>query len=180
MYLTLRHSLMSAVCAGLLLVGAPAATLAQEEISEEHLAAARDTVRAANAIRAFDDILPLMADRTRTLFIQSNPANTQQIDAVVNEVALEMADRRPELNRLVYEVWARRFSVEELKELEAFYETDLGQKYSRLEPEMRALSIGAAKQWGDAISTEMVTVVRERLGAALQAPDATGGATQSQ
>lgn len=151
------------VAASALFMSAALPLQAQETIAEDHLAAARETVFASNAIRAFDNVLPLMAERTRTLFIQRDPANTAMIDEIVNEVALSLASRRPELNKVVFEVWARRFSIEELNQLTAFYKSPLGQKYSRVEPELRALSIGAAKQWGDAISTEMVTLVREEL-----------------
>ena len=65
----------------------------------------------------------------------------------------------------------RAASIEELNQLAEFYKSPLGQKYSKVEPELRALSIGAAKQWGDAISTEMVTLVREELNKR-QAPEA--------
>lgn len=163
MFLFCRKSAMAAATAAAMVLSFAQAATAQETFSDEQIAAAREAVQSAQAIRAFDDVLPLMAERTRGLFIQNDPANTAMIDEVVTEVALKLADRRPELNRVVYEVWARRFTVEELKELAAFYNTPLGQKYSRVEPELRALSIGAAKQWGDAISTEMVTLVREEL-----------------
>lgn len=158
-----RKSATATATAAAMLLSLAQATHAQESFSEEHIAAARSAVQAAQAIRAFDDVLPLMAERTRSLFIQNDPANTGMIDEVVTDVALSLAGRRPELNRVVYEVWARRFTVEELNELAAFYNTPLGQKYSAVEPELRALSIGAAKQWGDAISTEMVTLVREEM-----------------
>ena len=94
MFSTLRHHLTSAASALFLLAAVAVPATAQESISEEHIAAARETVLAANAIRAFDNVLPLMADRTRTLFIQSNPANTSEIDAVVNEVADIVEDVR--------------------------------------------------------------------------------------
>lgn len=158
-----RKSATATATAAAMLLSLAQATHAQESFSEEHITAARSAVQAAQAIRAFDDVLPLMAERTRSLFIQNDPANTGMIDEVVTDVALSLAGRRPELNRVVYEVWARRFTVEELNELAAFYNTPLGQKYSAVEPELRALSIGAAKQWGDAISTEMVTLVREEM-----------------
>lgn len=171
---TLKTSVARLVAA--LAIGAAALLPAgaQESFSEEHIGAAREAVAAANAIRPFDDVLPLIADQTRTLFIRNDPANTALIDVVVGEVALKLAERRPELNRVVYEVWARRFTVEELRQLAEFYRSDLGQKYARVEPELRALSIGAAKQWGDAISTEMVTLVREELTRQLTTPDAAG------
>lgn len=171
MFRNSRKTAMIAASALTLVLSLGQPLTAQESFTDEHIAAARDTVSSANAIRAFDDVLPLMADRTRTLFIQNNPANTAMIDEVVNETALGLAERRPELNRVVYEVWARRFTVEELKELAAFYKTPLGQKYSKVEPELRALSIGAAKQWGDAISTEMVTLVRDELTKRLAAQE---------
>ncbi|MHC5653300.1 DUF2059 domain-containing protein [Stappia sp.] len=163
MYPTFRKTLTGIVGAVLISAAAILPAAAQESFSDEHIAAAREAVGASNAIRPFDDVLPIIAERTRTLFIRNDPANTVVIDEVVNAVALSLAERRPELNRIVYEVWARRFTVEELQQLASFYKSPLGQKYAKVEPELRALSIGAAKQWGDAISTEMVTLVREEL-----------------
>ncbi|MEI2387065.1 DUF2059 domain-containing protein [Breoghania sp. JC706] len=135
----------------------------QETFTKEHLAAARAAIEGGNAFRSFDDILPVIADKTRTLFIRTNPSATKVIDEVTNEVALKLANRRPELDRTIMEVWARRFSTEELNEIAAFYQSPVGKKFAKLGPELTALSIGAAKQWGDVISTEMVTRVREEL-----------------
>ena len=135
----------------------------QQEFTKEHLAAARAAIEGGNAFRSFDDILPVIADKTRTLFIRTNPSATQVIDEVTNEVALKLANRRPELDHTIMEVWARRFTTEELKEIAAFYQSPVGKKFAKLGPELTALSIGAAKQWGDVISTEMVTRVREEL-----------------
>lgn len=137
--------------------------IAQEEFTAEHLKAARAAIDGGNAFRSFDDMLPVIADKTRTLFIRSNPSASAVIDEVTNEVALKLADRRPELDKTIMEVWARRFTTEELNEIANFYSTPLGKKFAELGPELTALSIGAAKQWGDVIATEMVTQVREEL-----------------
>ncbi|WP_319774171.1 DUF2059 domain-containing protein [Breoghania sp.] len=156
---------------GLALTG-PAMVLAQtagqngggeETFTKEHLAAARAAIEGGNAFRSFDDILPVIADKTRTLFIRTNPSATAVIDEVTNEVALQLANRRPELDKTIMEVWARRFTTEELNEIAEFYRSPVGSKFAKLGPELTALSIGAAKQWGDIISTEMVTRVREEL-----------------
>ncbi|GGB42516.1 hypothetical protein GCM10011316_13020 [Roseibium aquae] len=151
-----------------MLMASAGAAVAQEELSESHIEAARAVVQEAQALDTFDNILPLMAEQTRTLFIQSDPARTQEIEMVTNEVALEMAKRRSELNRIVYEVWARRFSEEELRQLAEFYRSPLGKKLSENGPTITALSVGAARQWQDAMSTEMVALVRERLDALAQ------------
>lgn len=134
-----------------------------ETYTKEHLAAARAAIEGGNAFRSFDDILPVIADKTRTLFIRTNPSATAVIDEVTNEIALQLANRRPELDQTIMKVWARRFSTEELNEIAEFYRSPVGKKFAELGPELTALSIGAAKQWGDVISTEMVTRVREEL-----------------
>ncbi len=134
-----------------------------QEFSESHMEAARQVVAATKGLSSFDDILPLLAEQTRTLFIQSDPARTQEVVDVSTEVALKLASRRAELNRMIYEVWARRFSEEELLKLAEFYNTPLGEKLAENGPTITALAIGAARQWQDMISTEMVAMVREEL-----------------
>lgn len=149
--------------AAVMMVSSYLPAAAQDDFSESHIEAAREVVTVTKALDTFDDILPLLAEQTRTLFIQSDPSRTQEVIEVSTDVALKLAAKRSELNRIIYEVWARRFSEEELRELAAFYNTPLGQKLTENGPTVTALSIGAARQWQDAISTEMVSLVREEL-----------------
>ncbi|MTH96807.1 DUF2059 domain-containing protein [Roseibium sp. RKSG952] len=137
--------------------------MAQETFSDSHLAAARSVVQATKGLTTFDDILPLLAEQTRTLFIQADPSRTEEVVEVTTDVALALAPRRAELNQLVYEVWARRFTEEELNQLAEFYQSPLGTKLAENGPTLTALAIGAARQWQDTISTEMVSRVREEL-----------------
>ncbi|MBD8892820.1 DUF2059 domain-containing protein [Roseibium litorale] len=145
------------------------------EFTESHLAAAKEVVTATKALSSFDDILPLLAEQTRTLFVQSDPARTQEIVDVTSEVALKLAAKRAELNKTIYEIWARRFTEDELKQLVEFYNSPLGSKLTDNGPTITALAIGAARQWQDQISSELVAMVREELdkraaAAAAEAP----------
>jgi hypothetical protein len=134
-----------------------------EQVSEAQLEAARNVVVANKALNAFDEILPLMAEQTRTIFIQADPFRSDEVSAVTNDVALQLAPKRKDLNEMIYNIWARRFSVEELQQLAEFYNSPLGQKLATETPSITALSIGAARQWQDQISTEMVSLVRDEL-----------------
>ncbi|CUA96274.1 DUF2059 domain-containing protein [Pannonibacter indicus] len=134
-----------------------------QDLTESHLAAARRAVIATDALSAFDSIIPELAERTTGIFIQADPSLTGVLDEVVTEVALKMTEERPELNRMVFEVWARRLSEEELTEIANFYESPTGKKLTQLSPEISALSIGAARQWQDKLSQEMVMQVRGEL-----------------
>lgn len=160
----MKRLTMKRMFAGMFVAGCVAATPATaQDFTKEHIAAARAAIESSNSIRAYDEILPVIADKTRTLFIRSNPALTKEIDEVTNAVALDMVALRPELDRTVMGVWALRFTETELNEIAAFYNSEVGAKLAKLRPDMNALSIGAAKQWGDQLSTLMVTRVREEL-----------------
>ncbi|NRG18600.1 DUF2059 domain-containing protein [Rhizobiales bacterium] len=135
----------------------------QEAIAPEHLQAAKNAVQAAKVLDTYDNMLPLIADQTRTLFVRSNPSAAAEIDEVVNTIALEMVEQRAQLNNTIYRVWARRFSIEELNQIAEFYNSPVGQKFSEIGQELTALSVGAGKQWSDRISTQMVSQAREQL-----------------
>ncbi|MBO0346100.1 DUF2059 domain-containing protein [Roseibium limicola] len=135
----------------------------ENEFSESHIEAARKVVVATKAMGSFDDILPVLAEQTRTLFVQADPSRTQEIVDVTSEMALKLAPRRRDLNNTIYQVWARRFSEEELNQLTAFYESPLGSKVADSGPTITALAIGAAREWQNKMSTELVAMVREEL-----------------
>ncbi len=153
--------IVSLAVAGML-ISSP--VIAQDNsISESHIEAAKAAVRATKSIENFDNILPDVAERTRTLFIRSNPAMSAEIDIAVNEAAVELIPRRQELDRVIYEVWARRFSEDQLTQIATFYNSDTGKRLADLSGTLSALTIGAAKQWSDAISTDMVAIARKKL-----------------
>ncbi|WP_269582683.1 DUF2059 domain-containing protein [Roseibium sp. Sym1] len=140
-----------------------ASATAQDAISESHLEAAKRVAAATKLLEPFDDILPILAEQTRTAFIQSDPTRAEEIIEVTQDIALRLASRRGELNNLVYKAWADSFTEEELNQLAEFYSTDLGQKLTKSIPVITQYSVGAAREWQDKISTEMVTMVQEEL-----------------
>ncbi|WP_334176361.1 DUF2059 domain-containing protein [Pseudoxanthobacter sp.] len=143
--------------------GQAAAKDAPRTYSPEILSLAQQAIDASQSVAGFDEILPRVAEQTKALYVRSNPLLASDIDAVTNEVALSLAPQRRELDRTLEEVWANRFSADELKEIIAFYQSPVGKKLAQLSPEIVALSIGAAKQWQDKIATEMMTQVRIAL-----------------
>lgn len=152
-----------AMLAAVTVATGPAWSQEDAQIPRAHMALAQQAIELSGAAAGFDDILPLVAEQTKGLFIRSNPALTAEIEDVTDEVALEFARKRADLDIIIQGVWARRFSEAELSELIAFYQTPVGTKLARLSPEMLALSVGAAKQWSDELSVTLVTRVREEM-----------------
>ncbi len=142
---------------------APAPSKDGEQFTAAQLAAAKAAIVASQSTVAFDDILPAVATRTKTLFTRSNPLIAADIDTVTDQVAIKLAARRPDLDRLIEEVWARRFSIDEMNQIAAFFNSPVGVKFAQFSPEIAAMSLGAARQWEDQLSTEMVVMVRDEL-----------------
>lgn len=140
-----------------------AGPVAAQDFTESHLAAARETIKASKADEQFNNILLMLAEQAKTLFTRSNPSLVGEIDEVVNGVALELAKRRPELDRELERVWAARFSEEELKEITVFYTSPVGKKLGENMGVVIQDSIRSAGIWRDALSAEMVTKSREEL-----------------
>lgn len=154
---------LSRTAGALLALAVLASPASAQDFSEAHMAAARETIAAARASEQFDQLLPMLADQAKALFQRSNPSLVAEIDEVVNTVALDLAKRRPELERELERVWAARFTEQELKEIAAFYSSDVGKKFGQLMPLVIQDSMRSAGIWRDAISTELVTKAREEL-----------------
>lgn len=138
------------------------ATLA-EEFTKEHLAAARAAVKVSGGLSGFDNILPDLADEAKALFIRSNPAMTEAIENSTNNIALKLAAKRPELDNKILEIWAARFDIEELNQIEQFYSSPVGQKFYKITPEIAQLSLNEAKLWRDELSAELYSLIRDEL-----------------
>jgi len=146
-----------------MVIAALASPVLAADYTESHIAAARETIAAAHASEQFNSILLTLADQTKALFQRSNPGAAKDIEEVVTSVALDLAKRRPDLDRELERVWAGRFSEEELKAITAFFKSPVGKKYGELMPLVVQDSIRAAGIWRDAISTEILTRSRDEL-----------------
>ncbi len=141
-------------------------TAAEQTFTPEQLALAQEVVDLTESAASFDDILPRIANQVQTIFTRNNPSIAREVEEVVFAVAIEYAPRRVDLARTIQEVWARRFSVAELQELKDFFASDVGQKFVELTPSITALSVGAARQWEQQLSQQMLEESRKRLLAA--------------
>ena len=154
------HPLASRLAVVALVAGLSGPALA-EDYAKEHLAAARAAIEASHVADGLDNILIGVAQQTKNLLARSNPAQSSLIDELTNAAALELAAKRPELDKQIQEIWAARFSKAELDEISKFYTSPVGQKLSK-ETEGMVKMIGVAAQvWQQKIGQEMLAKVRE-------------------
>lgn len=156
-------SILRRPLAATLLVAVLASPVFAADFPEAQIAAAREAISATHASEQFNAILLQLAEQTKALFQRSDPSAAKDIEEVVNAVALDLAKRRPELDRELERIWAGRFTEKELKDITTFFKSDSGKKYGELMSVIIQDSLRAADIWRDAISTEILTRSRDEL-----------------
>jgi hypothetical protein len=154
------HSLASRLAVAAVVFGLATPAFA-EDYAADHMAAAKAAIAASHVADGLDEILIGVAQQTKALLSRTNPAQSSAIDELVNAAALSLAAKRPELDRQIQEVWAARFTKDELQKIAEFYNSPVGQKLSKETAGMVQMSGVAAQVWQRKIGEEMLAKVRE-------------------
>ena len=101
------------------------------EITQRHLNIAFETVFITRTTRAYGEVLPNLARRVKARLIERSPKLKDQIERAVDEVALTLVERQGELDLSIARSWAERFSIQELRDISAFYATPTGAKLAK-------------------------------------------------
>lgn len=111
---------------------------AQDKTDPRTLEAARAMVAKTGAIAQYERMLDLMIGQVIDAAQRSNPrVKPQEVDIVFREVVLpELKGIGPAIMEMSAGAYAQRFTVSELNELTAFYDTPIGQKLLRETPEL--------------------------------------------
>lgn len=134
-----------------------------QDVSEDHLAAARQAISTLGVTDRFDDILPGLAERLKAELIQASPNVGDQISTTVDSKALELASRRADLEREAALTYARTFSIDELKAISAFYGSDAGKKLLKDGPIASRELMKAADIWAAGINRDLSASSMEEL-----------------
>ncbi|WP_420962875.1 DUF2059 domain-containing protein [Brucella sp. IR073] len=148
--------------AALAMIAGVSAASAQE-ISESHLAAARQAIAAIDATEQFDAILPRAAQALKAELIQKDPNLEDVITKTVDEKALALAARRADLETEAARAYAKSFSEDELKAISAFYESPAGKKLIAEGPIVTREVLRAANIWQNGIARDLAQSVGETL-----------------
>ncbi|WP_117191256.1 DUF2059 domain-containing protein [Rhizobium terrae] len=152
-----------AAALAILFSGAFTLSARAQEVSEAQLAAARDAIASLNVTDRYDNILPNLAERLKAQFIQASPNFQSQISAVVDEQALTLAPRRADLEREAATIYAKSFSIDELKVISTFFNTEAGKKLLTNQPLVSRELVKAAEIWATGISRDLTNQSSEKL-----------------
>ncbi len=106
--------------------------------------------------RDFDLVLPNVATQVEGVLMQQRPDLYRQITATVQAAALELVQRRLDLNNDVARVWALVFTEDELRQITAFYQSPAGQKLALQGQPMMQQTVDALQAWSERLPNELL------------------------
>jgi hypothetical protein len=151
-----------------------------QDVTDEQIKAARAAIDAIGATSRFDNILPGLAVRVKSTFVQASPNHEGEINAVVDEQALALAPRRADLEKEAASIYAKTFTQEELKAIADFYGSAVGKKLLADGPIATREVMKAAEIWAAGVDRDLRTESGKKLDAMIGAAPATtdGGEAQ--
>lgn len=140
-----------------------------QEISEDHLAAARAAIAALGSTDQFDAIIPGTAEQLKVNLIRTNGDLQEVISTTVDAEALKIVPRRGDLEKEAAQIYAKSFSKEELTAITDFYNSATGKKLIENGPLVIREVMKAAEIWssgvGRDLSVNVNKVLQEKVGA---------------
>lgn len=127
LFLRAKALLAVALSATLIAVSAPAMA---QEVPPEQLALARKYVELTDRSAVYETTLVEIAIGSMRQIVQQNPDITDQTNTAITKILEEYKGRKGELLDQFARVYAVRFTIPELQEIVAFYESPTGQKLS--------------------------------------------------
>lgn len=134
-----------------------------QELSEDHLQAARAAITALNSTDQFDGIIPASAEQLKTSLIRSNADLQEVISATIDEEALKIVPRRGDLEREAAQIYAKAFTKEELTAIADFYNSAPGKKLIDNGPLVTRELIKSAEIWSAGIGRDLAQNVNKAL-----------------
>ena len=136
-----------------------------QELSEDHIAAARTAIAALGSTDQFDAIIPGAAEQLKINLIRANADLQQVISDTVDEEALKIVPRRGDLEKEAAQIYAKAFTKEELVAIANFYSSEPGKKLIETGPLVTRELIKSADIWSSGVARDLADNVNKAIEA---------------
>jgi hypothetical protein len=154
-----KHSWIRTACLTICLLAAGPA--GAQSPSPEAMAAARELIVTMRAADYFKTLMPAIMQQLKPAIVQNRPQVERDYDAIV-PLLLDSMNANEIIDQIAA-LYARNFSVEELREVVAFYRGPTGQKFVQKLPLITQESMVIGQRFGQSIGAEIRGRIVEEL-----------------
>ncbi|RDJ22876.1 DUF2059 domain-containing protein [Bosea caraganae] len=170
----IRHHLAGAAIGLALAVSAPAqaqllaqppaqAPVAQADIPQSHLQAAKDVLILTGVAESFESIYNEFRVRVREMVVTTRPELAKDTDEVIAGLKAEADKKRDDMLASASFIFAKHMTEADLKEVGAFFRSPVGQRYNAARPKaldeifalLQPWSVNTSNSLFDRFSEEM-------------------------
>jgi uncharacterized protein len=134
-----------------------------QQPSATAIATAKEVITVKGAAALYSPLVSGVIERTKSVFLQSNPTLAKDLNEVAAKLHTEYAPRGAEILNEVAKLYASRFTEQELKDTLAFYKSPLGRKLVTEEPAILDQSMKNAQTWAENLSQEVIAKMRAEM-----------------
>lgn len=146
----MRRALVIAATALLVFVR-PAQT---QTPSPEAMAAAKDLIEVMRAADQVKMMLPIVMQQLKPAIVQGRPEVERDYDAILPQMLPVIDKRMNELTGAMGAIYAAHFSVDEIRQLTAFYRQPVGQKLLQVLPKIVQENMAVGQRIGQSVALE--------------------------
>jgi len=147
----------------LLAFGRPAAT---QTAAPDATAAAKELVETMRATDQLKVLMPMLMQQLKPAITQGRPEVERDYDAMVPQMLAAADTRMGEFTGAIAVIYASHFTVDELRQLTAFYRGPVGQKFLQIMPRIMQDSMTIGQKFGESIALDtrnrMIEELRKR------------------
>jgi hypothetical protein len=156
-----RRLVRLAAIAATLVLAVPAAQA--QKVTPAAMLTAGQIVKVTGATDLFNPLIAGVVEQAKVLFLQQNPALSKDVNEIAAKMRADLAPRMVEISSDVARNYATQFTEQELKDLLVFYQSPLGQKTLKVQPQIVDASLKFAQDWANKLSEEVVEKMRVEL-----------------
>jgi len=145
-----------------LVLGAVSPAQAQQPTANA-IAIAKEIIVVKGGSTIYDPVVPQIVDRARTIFLQSNPMLSKDLNEVAAKLRAELTARTAELLNDGAKLYAAKFTEQELKDILAFYKSPVGRKVITQEPAILDQSATNMDEWANKFADEVIGKFRAEM-----------------
>ena len=151
--------------AGLAVLFVPAIGYAQKAVPNDpsRIAAAKDLMIAMGSHNQFNTAIDTMTQGMSAIVKRQQPGKDKDIDEVFGLLRDKFHARSGEILDMVAPLWAEKFTVDEMKQIGAFFKTPIGAKMLAAQPEIIQKSMQLGMTWGANIGKEVEAEAKAEL-----------------
>ncbi len=156
----INMKMISAIFISLFISIAP---LSAQELAPEHLEIARKYVDLTDQANIYEVSLLRAGVNTMKTLISKNPEIKDQLNEAIGKTIAEYAPKKDDLFNQFARIYALRFTIDELQEIVAFYESDVGKKLAKENAAVNKELAAVLRIFESNLNNEFFAKVRSKL-----------------